>query len=192
MLTCHTDAPKRLDHKLLVRKWRERRGGERKETRGWLWFLMDNENTYCLYQQMDTLPGIGIYVPACLWVCMCLRVLLETACKYCSCSKWKRQRVFCNALQQKDSIDSGETLRNKKNLFFTCCHLLHYHILLRCCSHKFPLMTILSSLKSPFNERFSYFKILSYAAVVVERRTLAIPVLLPASIPPSVCPLFCS
>lgn len=70
---------------------------------------------YRLYQQPATLPGIGIYVPACLWVCMCLRVLLETACKYCSCWKWKRQRVFfCNLVQQKDSIDSGETLRNKR------------------------------------------------------------------------------
>lgn len=56
--------------------------------------VMDDDNIYCLYQQPATLPGIGIYVPVCLWVCMCLRVLLETACKYCSCWKWKRQRVF--------------------------------------------------------------------------------------------------
>lgn len=63
-------------------------------------------------------------------------------------------------LQQKDSIDSGETLRNKKTFF----HLLSFIALLhslKMSSHRFPVMTILSLLKSPFNEGFSYFKIIS-------------------------------
>lgn len=34
----------------------------------------------------------------------------------------KAERFFCNMLQQKDSIDSGETLRNKKTFF----HLLSF------------------------------------------------------------------
>jgi len=88
-------------------------------------------------------------------------------------------------LQQKDSIDSGETLRNKKP-FFTCCHLLHYYILLRCHSHKFPVTTILGLLKPPFNEGFSYFKIISYVAVVIERRTSVVSA---ASIIPGFMPV---
>lgn len=68
-----------------------------------------------------------------------------------------------------------------KNPFFTCCHLLHYCILLRYRTHKLPVTTILSLLKSPFNEGFSYFNFFSYIALVVGRKTSAFPMLLPAS-----------
>lgn len=66
-----------------------------------------------------------------------------------------------------------------KKPFFTCCHLLHGYILIRCRSYKFPIRTILSLLKSSFNEGFSCLKITSFVAT--QRVTSAIPILLPAS-----------
>lgn len=61
-------------------------------------------------------------------------------------------------LQQKDSIDSGETLRNKKTFFYLLSFIAQLHSL-RCHPHKFPIRAILNLLRSSFNEGFSYLKL---------------------------------
>lgn len=135
----HKDPPTPTPKKVTTSCWIER--SKRRAVCKWedgFGFNGQWKYMYCLYQQMDTLPGIGIYVPACLWVCVCACVCYwKQPVNIVAVENGKGRELFATCCSKRTVLTVEKHWEIKD--FFHVLSFIAYYIFLRCHSHRCPI-----------------------------------------------------